>query len=517
MMKKIWALLLALTLVAAGCAGPAAPVETSESSFSSSEAAVPPSVQAEPEEDPSHGYPTPQEYIAQVVQGNIDAFYVEGMSEYEMVKAAYDHIIQKSSHTKAVALDVWRWRSVGEYQPSYLEQRSMSILHFGRVNCYGFAAALYMLLEGMGLEARYLPGFTYTTEGAFCDHAWNQVKIDGVWYHLDPDLDGLVRRNNLLSYRYFLNSDATMAQTHFWGQRLIDTGLLEETQNSEIAAFFMGEDCPQDHPKPAAQTIVSEPTADKDTLEAQLLAELAEYTAIFGELEPMALNWKTPVFGRYEGYNSDARPEFDRQLNRGRDRETALIRPELRAPALDGLTQAEGKALGTGWEQTIPQTSRTLLVSFSVNDSVAEAAEMLAGLTDVDQAQIIPVQAYSETLEEHLSVALQELIDVTRPEIWEMGVNLSNYDTILLAYPIWHGSLPAPVSTFLESNDFSGKTIAPFCISGDLFGTSSVNLSIGDIAASAPEATIAAELFLAEGDLASSQSGMRSWISQLGL
>lgn len=263
MMKKIWALLLALTLVAAGCAGPAAPVETSESSFSSSEAAVPPSVQAEPEGDPSHGYPTPQEYIAQVVQGNIDAFYVEGMSEYEMVKAAYDHIIQKSSHTKAVALDVWRWRSVGEYQPSYLEQRSMSILHFGRDNCYGFAAALYMLLEGMGLEARYLPGFTYTTEGAFCDHAWNQVKIDGIWYHLDPDLDGLVRRNNTLSYRYFLNSDA--------------------------------------------------------------------------------------------------RPEFDRELNRGRDREAALIRPELRAPALDGLTQAEGKALGTGWEQTIPQTSRTLI------------------------------------------------------------------------------------------------------------------------------------------------------------
>ena len=54
---------------------------------------------------------------------------------------------------------------------------------------------------------------------------------------------------------------------------------------------------------------------------------------------------------------------------------------------------------------------------------------------------------------------------------------MDSYDTILLGYPIWHGQAPRIISTFLESYDFSGKIIVPFCTSHSSgIGSSATNL-----------------------------------------
>lgn len=54
---------------------------------------------------------------------------------------------------------------------------------------------------------------------------------------------------------------------------------------------------------------------------------------------------------------------------------------------------------------------------------------------------------------------------------------MSQYDTVLLGYPIWHGQAPRIISTFLESYDFSGKTMVPFCTShSSEVGSSAENL-----------------------------------------
>lgn len=53
-----------------------------------------------------------------------------------------------------------------------------------------------------------------------------------------------------------------------------------------------------------------------------------------------------------------------------------------------------------------------------------------------------------------------------RPEIVGSVANMEQYDTVVLAYPIWWGQAPRIISTFMESYDFSGKTIIPFCTSG---------------------------------------------------
>ena len=54
----------------------------------------------------------------------------------------------------------------------------------------------------------------------------------------------------------------------------------------------------------------------------------------------------------------------------------------------------------------------------------------------------------------------------SRPEITDAPVNIADYDTILVGFPIWWGVAPRIIDTFLESYDFSGKKIIPFCTSG---------------------------------------------------
>ena len=54
----------------------------------------------------------------------------------------------------------------------------------------------------------------------------------------------------------------------------------------------------------------------------------------------------------------------------------------------------------------------------------------------------------------------------SRPEIKENNLDISNYDTILIGFPIWWGVAPTVVNTFIESKDFSGKNLIPFCTSG---------------------------------------------------
>ena len=60
-----------------------------------------------------------------------------------------------------------------------------------------------------------------------------------------------------------------------------------------------------------------------------------------------------------------------------------------------------------------------------------------------------------------------EMNDPTaRPEIADTVSNMAGYDTVIIGYPIWWGVAPRIINTFLESYDFSGKKIMPFCTSG---------------------------------------------------
>ena len=90
-------------------------------------------------------------------------------------------------------------------------------------------------------------------------------------------------------------------------------------------------------------------------------------------------------------------------------------------------------------------------------------ADMIAEETGADLFEIATVNPYPDTYDECTDVAKQEQNDNARPEIINPPENPDQYDTIFIGYPIWWGDLPMAVYTFLESCDFAGKTVIPFC------------------------------------------------------
>ena len=91
------------------------------------------------------------------------------------------------------------------------------------------------------------------------------------------------------------------------------------------------------------------------------------------------------------------------------------------------------------------------------------AQKIKALLPDADMFQIDTTYEYSKSYMTCIEEAKQELHDQARPEVKNPLESIDEYDTIILGYPNWWGTMPMVCYTFLESYDFTGKTIIPFC------------------------------------------------------
>lgn len=89
----------------------------------------------------------------------------------------------------------------------------------------------------------------------------------------------------------------------------------------------------------------------------------------------------------------------------------------------------------------------------------------------------------------------------------------AEYDTIILGYPNWWASIPMPIATLLESYDFSGKTIMPFCShGGGRFGQ-----SLTAISKLAPKATLTAGLSIHYSGGSSLSKDVEKWLKKCGV
>ena len=131
-------------------------------------------------------------------------------------------------------------------------------------------------------------------------------------------------------------------------------------------------------------------------------------------------------------------------------------------------------------EQETNMEQKTLVVYFSATGTTEPLAEYAAEILEADIYEIMPEVPYTETDLAYYTNgrADQEQNDPSaRPAIAGKVENMEEYDTIILGYPIWHGQAPRIISTFLESYDFSEKTIIPFCTSHSSgIGSSADNL-----------------------------------------
>ena len=120
---------------------------------------------------------------------------------------------------------------------------------------------------------------------------------------------------------------------------------------------------------------------------------------------------------------------------------------------------------------TDTESGRTLVVYYSAQGHTEEVAQKIAENLDADIFEIVPVDEYtsddlnwtdsnSRVSREHDDESLRnvELVSTT-VENWD------SYDTVLIGYPIWWGIAAWPVDTFVKANDFTGKTVIPFCTS----------------------------------------------------
>lgn len=151
----------------------------------------------------------------------------------------------------------------------------------------------------------------------------------------------------------------------------------------------------------------------------------------------------------------------------------------------DGASSTASEAAATS---DTDGSSHILVAYFSATGNTEAVAERLASGLDADLFSIVPADPYSEEdldYNDDNSRSSQEMNDPSaRPAIsWTLD-NMDQYDIIFLGYPIWWGDAPRIMSTFMESYDFSGKTIIPFCTSA----SSGISQSIATLQALAEDA-----------------------------
>ena len=133
---------------------------------------------------------------------------------------------------------------------------------------------------------------------------------------------------------------------------------------------------------------------------------------------------------------------------------------------------------------------KAVLYVFSGTGNTREVADLLAKETDADIFEIIPKNMYTSddlNYNDDNCRANQEMNDESaRPAISNDLSVVSEYDVIYLGYPIWWGTAPRIIQTFIESYDISGATVYMFCTSGG----SGIEKSISDLQQLYPDVNI---------------------------
>lgn len=160
--------------------------------------------------------------------------------------------------------------------------------------------------------------------------------------------------------------------------------------------------------------------------------------------------------------------------------------------------------------------SSVLVVYYSATGNTAEVAQYIADSTGGDLFEIQPVEPYtdddlnwtddnSRVSQEHADESLRDVELVA-----DTVDNWDQYDTVFIGYPIWWGIAAWPVDGFVEANDFSGKTVIPFCTSSSS-GLGQSGQLLADMAGTGD---------WQEGQRfrsGASQEDVQSWIEELGL
>lgn len=132
-----------------------------------------------------------------------------GMSEYQKVLAVHDYLIRNSIYDRANADN-------DSVPPE--EHEAYGVIVDGIGVCDSYAKAVKLLLDKAGVRCILVEGTGAEAPGQSADHAWNIVRIDGEYYHVDATWDDVSeeRGSGVVAYHYFNLNDEELQKTHVW-------------------------------------------------------------------------------------------------------------------------------------------------------------------------------------------------------------------------------------------------------------------------------------------------------------
>lgn len=144
--------------------------------------------------------------------------------------------------------------------------------------------------------------------------------------------------------------------------------------------------------------------------------------------------------------------------------------------------------------------------------NTAIVADKIAAMTGCDLFEIKRKEAYPVKYRDCVNEAVREIKENARPELAE-SADIRGYDTVVLAYPNWCGTMPMPVFTFLGSGDFTGKKILPLCTNEG----SGTGRSVSDIKKMCPSSVVADGLSVKGGNAHDCDAQLRAWLQDNGI
>ena len=154
---------------------------------------------------------------------------------------------------------------------------------------------------------------------------------------------------------------------------------------------------------------------------------------------------------------------------------------------------------------------KKLVAYFSASGVTKKVAERIAKIANADLFEIKPTVRYTDAdlnwMDKKSRSSVEMNDTMSRPEIAFKVDNMSQYETVIIGFPIWWYTAPTIIKTFLESYDFSGKKIAIFATSGG----SGIEKSISDLQSAYPGLNIAT----GKRYIDATEDDVKEWIESL--
>ena len=161
------------------------------------------------------------------------------------------------------------------------------------------------------------------------------------------------------------------------------------------------------------------------------------------------------------------------------------------------------------------EMSRKLVAYFSASGVTAKLAERLSEAIGADLHEIRAKEQYSQADLDWRNDKSRSSIEMKnktfRPEIVDDKISISEYDTVFVGFPIWWYVAPTIINTFLESHDFSGKTVVVFATSG----SSDFGNTINELKISLPDSTKLIEGKVLNGKYTNKE--LSDWAESIGV